>query len=227
MSTSKFGHNSRPGVEPCRDASGHSSAIVSARHQVHLRKRINEAGISMLKELEGLRLEPYYDVAGYPTIGYGHKLSNEMWAGLKEFQPITANKAAKFLLMDVDCAKRDVDSDVEVDLSNNEYAALVSFTYNIGHGAFSDSTLLKMLNAGDGRVERGDAPGRHGPCSFAPSTPLLSFFGCPSRCGPCSDRSKPWLSALRRALISPLIGEFHLSASVLPGPFSLGARGSP
>jgi lysozyme len=44
---------------------------------------------------------------------------------------------------------RDVDSLVKVSLNDNQYAAIVSFAFNLGVGNLKQSTLLKKLNAGD------------------------------------------------------------------------------
>ena len=106
--------------------------------------RTSQSGIDKIKEHEALRLEPYRDVAGILTIGYGHVLINgEYW------ESITEEFAEELLRQDLAIAESAVSDYVEVGITQNQYDALVSFTFNVGVNAFHDSTLLRKLNAGD------------------------------------------------------------------------------
>lgn len=100
-------------------------------------------GLSIIKEFEGLRLKAYLCPAGIPTIGYGET------KGVKLGQTITAKQAEDMLVRRYDEFERQVLQLVKVPLTANQLGALVSFTYNVGVGAFAGSTLLKKLNAGD------------------------------------------------------------------------------
>ena len=106
-------------------------------------KRISEKGLNIIKEFESLRLTAYRCPAGVLTIGYGH--TSGVYAG----QKITKQVAHKYLLDDVARFENAVNSRVKVPLSQNQFDALVSFTYNVGAGAFQKSDLLKYLNRGE------------------------------------------------------------------------------
>jgi len=97
-----------------------------------------------IKEWEQLRLEAYMPTKNdVPTIGWGHTKDVKMG------DVITEEQAQKFLDEDVAWAVRAVNREVTVGLTQNQFDALVSFTFNVGEGAFSKSTLLRKLNAGD------------------------------------------------------------------------------
>lgn len=104
---------------------------------------INKAGLDLIKEFEGLRLNAYADIVGVWTIGYGHT------KGVKKGQKITEAQAEEFLKSDLKWAEEAVSTLVSPPLNENQFAALVSLIFNIGASAFKRSTLLKKLNAGD------------------------------------------------------------------------------
>ena len=104
---------------------------------------INSAGLALIKEYEGFRANAYLDTGGVPTIGYGST------RGVKMGQTVTPDQAETLLEADLAIAEKDVASAVKVPLTDNQFAALVSFTFNLGGPALRRSTLLKLLNAGD------------------------------------------------------------------------------
>jgi len=111
-------------------------------------RKIDEEGLAHLKKWEGLRLTAYQDSAGIWTIGYGHTSA----AGKPYVQKgllITPPQAEEMLARDLVQYEKAVEESVKVGLSDNQFAALVSFTYNVGVSAFKRSTLLKRLNHGD------------------------------------------------------------------------------
>ena len=105
--------------------------------------RINAAGLELIKSFEGLRLNSYLDAVGVWTIGYGHTRT----AGPS--QSISYAQATELLRSDVATFEKAVAESVRVPITANQFAALVSFAYNVGSGALRSSTLLRRLNAGD------------------------------------------------------------------------------
>jgi len=101
-------------------------------------------GLALIKDFEGLRLEKYQDVVGKWTIGYGHLiLPTESFP-----QPITRAQAGDLLRKDLAVSEAGVNKWVSMVLTQNQFDALVSFTFNLGVGNLQSSTLLKLLNQG-------------------------------------------------------------------------------
>lgn len=113
--------------------------------------KLSKAGVELIAEFEGFVSTPYNDAAGHATIGYGHllHLGNVTQADISRWGSISRVKGLDLLRSDARDAQDAVDSLVKVSLNQNQFDALVSFTFNVGEGALSSSTLLKVLNAGD------------------------------------------------------------------------------
>lgn len=94
--------------------------------------------------LEGRRYVPYRDVAGVLTVCDGHT-----GADIVINKTYTDRECDILLRDDLSLIQANVDSQVKVPLSDYQRAALYSFVYNVGTEAFTGSTLLKKLNAGD------------------------------------------------------------------------------
>ena len=108
-----------------------------------------QQGVELIKSSEGLELEAYPDPGskGKPiTIGYGTTKING--ANVLPGQKITAAYAETLLKADLKQFENGVKKYVKVPLSQGEFDALVSFSYNCGLGNLSTSTLLQQLNAG-------------------------------------------------------------------------------
>lgn len=112
-------------------------------------RTINQAGLNLIEQFEGCKLKPYLDSVNIPTIGIGTTRYPDGKAVTMQDPAITKDQAYAFLKshLDQDCAH--VAAKLKVQVNDNQFAALVSFTYNVGRSAFSSSTLLKKLNAGD------------------------------------------------------------------------------
>lgn len=108
-------------------------------------------GVALIKRFEGLRLSAYLCPAGVWTIGYGHT------RGVKQGDTCTVEQAEAWLLEDAAEAIAAVNRLTKVPLTQNQFDALVSFTFNLGADededtkaeGLGDSTLLRLLNAGD------------------------------------------------------------------------------
>jgi lysozyme len=116
--------------------------------------RMSAPGLQRLVTEEGLRLDPYNDSAGHATIGIGHLIhfGPVTQADVNRFDGFTEQGAVALLAQDVRPRERFVDDAVTVALGQNEFDALVSLVFNIGTGAFSSSTVLRRLNAGERRA---------------------------------------------------------------------------
>ena len=121
---------------------GHAETVEGDRTVVG-RRRINQAGLELIKVSEGRKLKAYRCPRGKPTIGYGST------DGVVMGMVITEQQAEALLEKDLERFEKGVNALVKVDITGNQFAALVSLAFNVGMGDFEDSTLLRKLNAGD------------------------------------------------------------------------------
>jgi GH24 family phage-related lysozyme (muramidase) len=105
---------------------------------------LSAAGLELLKRSEGFRSQMYKDVAGFPTIGYGHRIlaSESFPGGIDEAQ------GTGLLARDVRDAEQAVKRLVRVALAQGQFDALVDFCFNLGYRRLEASTLLRDLNIG-------------------------------------------------------------------------------
>ena len=97
---------------------------------------------SLIAEFEGFSAEAYLCPAGVWTIGYGQT------GGIKRGMTCTKVEAMRWLSARVKTTEREIRRLVRVPINANQMAALVSFVYNVGIGAFKRSSLFRLLNAG-------------------------------------------------------------------------------
>ncbi|HEO9918875.1 TPA: lysozyme [Enterobacter asburiae] len=108
----------------------------------------SDKGIALIKQFEGCKLTAYQDSVGVWTIGYG-------WTQPVDGKPIRAGMtinqetAERLLKTGLVSYESDVSRLVKVGLTQGQFDALVSFTYNLGARSLSTSTLLRKLNVGD------------------------------------------------------------------------------
>jgi lysozyme len=112
--------------------------------EVPLPRKINDAGLALVKSFEGLRLEAYRCPAGVLTIGYGSTGPH-----VREGMTITPGEAERYLMLDLRRFETGVE-DLVGEATDNQFSAMVSLAYNIGFGdpdrdipGFKGSTVLK------------------------------------------------------------------------------------
>lgn len=109
----------------------------------HLIRGASKAGVDLIAGFEGCRLQPYQDVVGVWTVGYGHT-----GAGTQQMSLKSVAEAKALLAQDLTIYVAGVRKLVKVPVTQHQFDALVSFAYNLGVGALGGSTLLERLNGG-------------------------------------------------------------------------------
>ena len=105
--------------------------------------KTSEVGKELIKEFEGCRQVAYQDSVGVWTIGYGH--TKDVYEG----QLVIKKTCDKFLEEDLDEFEGYVNKLVKVELNQNQFDALVAWTFNLGPTNLNESTMLRKLNYGD------------------------------------------------------------------------------
>jgi len=113
---------------------------------------IGKKGLALIKEFEGCKLTSYKCPAGVWTIGIGSTRYSD-GSAVKQGQTLANEEAALLLLSKTLAPYEHAVNAIKVELTQNEFDALVSLTYNIGAGNLASSTLVKMLKAGDNKAE--------------------------------------------------------------------------
>lgn len=111
--------------------------------------KTSQAGIDLIKQAEGFLSKPYLCPAGIPTIGYGSTRYPDGRAITLQDAPITEPEATQLLADTLGRYEKGVTGLVTVPLNQGQFDALVSFAYNLGLGNLGNSTLLRLLNAGN------------------------------------------------------------------------------
>lgn len=109
--------------------------------------KLGSKGLELIKSFEGFYSKPYLDPIGIPTIGYGATYyPNKKKVTMKD-KPLTEKEASDLLKEMMTNYENDVKRLVKRELNQNQFDALVSFTYNLGSANLGKSTLLKKVNA--------------------------------------------------------------------------------
>jgi lysozyme len=103
--------------------------------------KTSQRGIDFIKGFEGFSPTVYKCPAGLDTVGYGHVVR----AGEK-FLTLDIKQADTLLANDLVTYEVAVLDMVDVDMTQGQFDALVSFAYNCGIQALRGSTLMRMFN---------------------------------------------------------------------------------
>lgn len=104
--------------------------------------RTSQAGIDFIKRFEGLSLKPYICSAGKPTIGYGSTFYPDGRKVTAQDKSITKDEAEKLLIDTLKPFENKVNRLITVPLTQNQFDALVSHTFNTG----GSDTLFRLIN---------------------------------------------------------------------------------
>jgi lysozyme len=110
-------------------------------------RHATEDCLRLVKAFEGFAPSPYLCPAGWWTVGYGHVIKSRDAVP----NPITEELAGQILATDIQIAERAVLRLIAAPLTDGQFDALVSFTFNLGAGALQRSTLRRKVNRGEHR----------------------------------------------------------------------------
>jgi GH24 family phage-related lysozyme (muramidase) len=118
-------------------------------------QKTSQNGINLIKEFEGCVLHAYKPLPTekWLTIGYGHYGSD-----VKQGQTITQAEAEELLKKDLKRYEDGVNAAVKVAINQNQFDALVSFSYNLGIYAMTHSDLVGFINKGDFKAASAEFP---------------------------------------------------------------------
>ncbi len=108
-------------------------------------RKINQAGLDLIKSFEGFKPKMYICPAGLPTIGYGTVIDTVEEQYLKT-KTLTQQEANDLLAKELGFYEKEVAKLITKTITDNQFAALVSFAFNCGVGNLRKSTLLKRVN---------------------------------------------------------------------------------
>lgn len=111
--------------------------------------KISHKGLELIKHYEGVRLSPYKCPAGLYTIGVGHLMGDGLSLPDSWNRLFTMDEVDALLTKDVARFERGVERYCPVRLSQSQFDALVSFSFNLGLGVLQRSSVRQKVNRGD------------------------------------------------------------------------------
>lgn len=111
--------------------------------------RTGKPGLEIIKHFEGFSPDPYLCPANVATIGFGATYGFDHKRVTMDHRPISLEEGEALLAQELGSVERSVRRLVQVTLTQNQFDALVSFTFNLGSGRLQSSTLRSKLNRGD------------------------------------------------------------------------------
>jgi lysozyme len=119
--------------------------------------KLNKEGHKALHEREGLRLKPYLDTKGVPTIAMGNTYYLNGDRVTMKDKPLTEEQAGILGTLTANKFAVAVDKLITSEVNQNQFNALVSLAYNIGMTGFSNSTVLRLVNKNTNDIKIVDA----------------------------------------------------------------------
>jgi lysozyme len=107
--------------------------------------RVNDKGLTALHLREGLKLKPYLDTKGIPTIAMGNTYYLDNRKVTMKDNPLSLREANKLSQLTTDNFAKKVNSKITSTVNQDQFNACVSIAYNIGDTGFSSSTFLKLI----------------------------------------------------------------------------------
>jgi lysozyme len=121
-------------------------------------KTLDKMGVNFLMNEEGLRLKPYLDSVGIPTIGIGMTYYPDTGKRVTmKDKPLTQEQALSYFMKIVKPYETAVWSVTRDDINQNQFNSMTSLCYNIGVNAFKNSTVVKRVNANPSDIKIADA----------------------------------------------------------------------
>jgi len=109
--------------------------------------KLDQNGHKALHEREGLRLKPYLDTQGVPTIAMGNTYYLDGRKVTMKDRTLTLSEANELGKITADKFAHEVEKLVKSKVNQNQFNALVSLAYNIGINGFKNSTVLRLVNS--------------------------------------------------------------------------------
>ncbi|MBS1016873.1 lysozyme [Acetobacter persici] len=104
--------------------------------------------VEVISDFEGFRSNPYQDVRGIWTVGFGFTEWNGYQVTKTYPKSVSLSDAQQHLKVLADMTAKQIQSLVKIPLNQNQLTALTSFVFNVGLSNFKGSTMLKLLNSG-------------------------------------------------------------------------------
>ena len=111
--------------------------------------KTSEVGLALIKHYEGFYSKPYKCPANYWTVGYGHLIGNGIDLPDNWNRHFSVEEVNDLLKQDLAKFERGVQRYINVPLSQHQFDALVSFSFNLGLGTLQRSTVRQKINRHD------------------------------------------------------------------------------
>jgi lysozyme len=108
--------------------------------------RTGEVGVELIKKYEGFSARPYLCPANVPTIGFGSTRWFDGYHITMDSRTISRDDATRLLQMELHHIESAVPQLIKAPLTQNQFDALASFTFNLGSGRLQSSTLRARVN---------------------------------------------------------------------------------